>query len=69
MSPEAYRSRLEALGLTQEAAGELFGASARSGQRWAAEGPPVAVAIALLAVDGNRLKLNRLQKKAIKLPK
>lgn len=67
MSPEAYRARIETLGLTQEAAGELFGASARSGQRWAAEGPPVAVSIALLAVGGDRSLLDRLRKKAIKL--
>jgi len=37
MSPDAYRKRLASLDLTQEQAGELFGASARTGQRWAAE--------------------------------
>jgi hypothetical protein len=67
VSPEAYRSRIEALGLTQEAAGELFGTSARSGQRWASEGPPLAVSMVLLAVGKDRMALNRLQKKAIKL--
>jgi hypothetical protein len=36
MSPDAYRKRLTSLDLTQEQAGELFGASARTGQRWAA---------------------------------
>ena len=69
MSPEAYRARIEALGLTQEAAGELFEASARSGQRWASEGPPLAVSVALLAVGRDRKMLDRLLKKAIKLRK
>lgn len=67
MSPEAYRSRLEALDLTQEAAGELFGTSARSGQRWASDGPPLAVSMVLVAVGRDRKALDRLQKKAIKL--
>ena len=67
MSPEAYRSRIEALGLTQEAAGELFGTSRRSGQRWASEGPPQAVSMVLLAIGKDRQALDRLQKKAIKL--
>jgi len=67
MSPAHYRARIEALGLTQEAAGELFGTSARSGQRWASEGPPLAISIALLAVGRDRVLLDRLQKKAIKL--
>ena len=67
MTPEAYRRRLEALGLTQEAAGELFGTSRRSGQRWASEGPPLAVSMVLLAVGKDRAAFDRLQKKAIKL--
>lgn len=67
MSPEAYRTRIEALGLTQEAAGELFGTSRRSGQRWASEGPPMAVSMVLLTVGKDRAALDRLQKKAIKL--
>jgi hypothetical protein len=36
MSPDAYRKRLASLDLTQEQADELFGASSRTGQRWAA---------------------------------
>jgi hypothetical protein len=67
VTPEAYRQRLAALDLTQEAAGELFGTSARSGQRWASEGPPLAVSMVLLAVGKDRKALDRLQKKAIKL--
>lgn len=67
MSPEAYRARIEALGLTQEAAGELFGTSRRSGQRWAHDGPPLAVSMVLLVVGKDLAALNRLQKKAIKL--
>lgn len=45
MTPRQYRAALEQLGLSQEAAGELFGASRRTGQNWAAKGPPAAEAI------------------------
>ena len=41
-------------------AGEFFGASSRSGQRWASEGPPKAVAMVLIAVGKDRKKLFRL---------
>ena len=64
MSPDAYRKRLASLDLTQEQAGELFGASARSGQRWAAEGPPLPVAIVLLLVGNDRAKLDRVADKS-----
>jgi hypothetical protein len=63
MSPDAYRKRLASLDLTQEKAGELFGASARSGRRWAAEGPPLPVAIVLLLVGNDRAKLDRVAEK------
>jgi hypothetical protein len=63
MSPDAYRKRLASLDLTQEQAGELFGASARSGQRWASEGPPLPVAIVLLLVGNDRAKLDRIADK------
>jgi|HubBroStandDraft_6_1064221.scaffolds.fasta_scaffold2066401_1 hypothetical protein len=63
MSPDAYRQRLASLDLTQEQAGELFGASARTGQRWAAEGPPLPVAIVLLLVGNDRAKLDRVADK------
>jgi hypothetical protein len=63
MSPDAYRKRLASLDLTQEQAGELFGASSRTGQRWAAEGPPLPVAIVLLLVGNDRAKLDRVADK------
>jgi hypothetical protein len=47
MTPAEYLEHLSRLGLTQEAAGEFFGASKRTGQRWAAEGPPLVVAALL----------------------
>jgi hypothetical protein len=62
MSPDAYRKRLASLDLTQQA-GEVFGASARSGQRWAAEGPPLPVAVVLLLVGNDRAKLDRVADK------
>jgi hypothetical protein len=63
MSPDAYRKRLTSLDLTQEQAGELFGASGRIGQQWAAEGPPLPVAIVLLLVGNDRAKLDRIAAK------
>ena len=63
MSPDAYCKRLTSLNLTQEQAGELFGASARNGQQWAAEGPPLPVAIVLLLVGNDRAKLDRVTDK------
>ena len=50
MNAKAYRKRLEALGLTQERAGELLGYTGRTGQAWAADGPPKVVAMLLLVV-------------------
>jgi len=38
MTTETYRKAIAALGLTQEAAGELFGATGRTGHQWPA--PP-----------------------------
>jgi predicted RNA polymerase sigma factor len=64
MSPEDYRARIARLSLTQEAAGELFGFTGRTGQTWAAEGPPVAVAMILLAVGRDRAGLDRLRRHA-----
>ncbi len=63
MSPESYRARIAALGLTQEAAGELFGATGRTGQAWASSGPPRAVAMLLHAVGKDRPALDRLARK------
>ncbi len=67
MSPDDYRQRIAALGLTQEEAGRILGASDRTGQRWAADGPPLAVSMVLLAVGTNQKTFNNLLKKAIKL--
>lgn len=49
MTPKEYRESIARLGLSQEAAGEFFGVSARQGQRWANNEReiPVGVAIAL----------------------
>lgn len=69
MKPSVYRAHIGTLGLTQEGAGEAFGVSPRSGQRWAAKGPPLAVSMALLAVGKDRTLLDRLRKNAIKLRK
>ena len=63
MSPDAYRRRIAALGLTQEQAGELLGYSGRTGQKWASDGPPKAVAMLLVAVGGDRDKLDRLARR------
>ncbi len=63
MSPESYCARIAALGLTQEAAGELFGATGRTGQAWAKGGPPLPVAMALLAIP-NRKSLDKLAHRA-----
>jgi hypothetical protein len=63
MSPDAYRKRLTSLDLTPEQAGELFGASARNGRQWAAEGPPLPIAIVLLLVGNDRAKLDRVAAK------
>lgn len=63
MTPDAYRKRIEALGLTQEAAGELFGATGRTGQRWAKEGPPKSVAMVLLVVGSDRNKLDKINRR------
>lgn len=63
MTPEAYRKRIADLGLTQEAAGELLGFTGRTGQKWAAEGPPKAIAMLLLAIGNDRDKLDRLARR------
>lgn len=47
MTPKQYRTAIERLGLSQVRAGELFGSAGRSGQNWAAKGPPEPVAILL----------------------
>lgn len=65
MSPDDYKLRLARLGLTQEAAGELFGATGRTGQTWASDGPPKPVAMVLLAVGRDRRKLDILSRHSV----
>ena len=49
MTPNAYRAAIERLGLSQGGAGEFLGASERTSRRWAADGAPRSVELALLA--------------------
>lgn len=56
MSPKQYRTIIEALGLTQEGAGEWLGVSARTGQNYAAKGPPEPVAKLLRLMIRLKLK-------------
>lgn len=65
MTPDTYKQKIARLSLSQEEAGILLGGSARTGQRWASEGPPIAVAMLLLVVD-SRDQLQRLYNRAIK---
>jgi hypothetical protein len=44
MTPNQYKQAIAELGLSQERAGEWLGVSARTGQNYAAKGPPEAVA-------------------------
>ena len=44
MSPTQYKAAIKALGLSQEAAGDWLGVTGRTGQNYAAKGPPEPVA-------------------------
>lgn len=44
MTPKQYKAIIDSLGLSQERAGEWLGVSARTGQNYAAKGPPEPVA-------------------------
>lgn len=57
MDAEQYRRALAQLALSQEAAGVEFGSSPRSGQRWAAEGPPASVAILVRLLLARKISL------------
>ena len=59
MTPEAYRSALETLGLSQLAAGRWLGVSNKTAQRYAVDGPsgPAARAVQML------LKMTEAQRK------
>lgn len=54
MTPTQYRAALTKLGLTQAAAGRLFGIGDRTGRRWAREGgiPETAAILLRLALAG-----------------
>ena len=47
MTLTQYRSAIDRVGLSQVGAARFFGANPRTGQRWAADGPPPAVAVCL----------------------
>ena len=55
-----YKYALRRLGLTQQMAGQVFGMSKRTGQRWARFGPPESVAALLIIIDNDRHKLDVL---------
>jgi hypothetical protein len=44
VTPAQYKTTIKTLGLNQEEAGEWLGVSARTGQNYAAKGPPEPVA-------------------------
>ncbi len=54
MTPKQYKSAIDKLGLSQERAGLWLGVSKRTGQNYAAKGPPEPVAMLLRLV----LRLN-----------
>lgn len=56
MSPKQYNTIRESFGLSQEAFGVWLGVSARTGQNYAAKGPPEAVAKLLRLMDRLGLK-------------
>ena len=47
MTPTQYRAAIDRVGLSQVSAARFFGSNTRTGQRWAADGPPPAVAVGL----------------------
>jgi hypothetical protein len=51
VKPAIYAEHLQRLGLSQINAGRLFHQSDRTGQRWAAKGPPLAVVMVLSLYD------------------
>jgi hypothetical protein len=61
MTANQYRKALDKLGLSQLAAGKLFGVGARTSRRWALgeneDGIPVAVCILLQAMLDKKLRL------------
>jgi hypothetical protein len=47
LTPKQYNTIIKSLGLSQEAAGVWLGVSKRTGQNYAAKGPPESVAMLL----------------------
>jgi len=64
MTPSSYRARIAELGLTQVQAGELFGVTGRTGQTWAKDGPPKAVAMVLITIGNDRRLLDKLSRRS-----
>ena len=58
MTPAQYRAAIRTLGLSQEAAGVALGYSPRSGQRFAASGPPAAVAALVRLLVAGKISLD-----------
>ena len=56
MTPKQYKTILKSLGLSQEAAGTWLGVSKRTGQNYAAKGPPEPVAKLLRLMIKLKLK-------------
>lgn len=56
MTPTQYKAAIKALGLSQERAGDWLGVSARTGQNYAAKGPPEPVAKLLRLMIKLKLK-------------
>jgi DNA-binding transcriptional regulator YiaG len=56
MTPKQYKIIIDGLGLSQERAGEWLGVSARTGQNYAAKGPPEPVAKLLRLMVRLKLK-------------
>ena len=56
MTPKQYKAIIDGFGLSQERAGEWLGVSARTGQNYAAKGPPEPVAKLLRLMVRLKLK-------------
>jgi hypothetical protein len=50
MTSDEYREAIAALGLSQVKAGDFLGADPRTSRRWAKDGAPASVGIALAAL-------------------
>jgi hypothetical protein len=67
VTPRQYKAAIQALGLSQEAAGEWLGQSPRTGQNYAAKGPPEPVAMLLrLILESHKRPLHKLKPEDVK---